>query len=253
MKTFIKKEFLEQIRSHRLLILIAVFFLLGILNPFTALITPWLLESLSETLEGSGIIVEDTIITALDSWMQFFKNLPIALIVFILMQSSIFTKEYQNKTLSLVLTKGFERHKIVISKFIVLTILWSLCYWLCFIITYSYNAYYWDNSIANNLLVATLNWYILGLFVVSLFTFFSVLSNTNSGALAFMCIVLFGLYLFGLLLKISKYLPMELSDGNSLIYGLEEVNNYIPSLVITICIAIALLISSILIFKKKKL
>ena len=123
MRTFIaftKKEFLEQVRTNKLLILTLVFIFIGILNPLTALLTPWILEMFSESMEGSGVIIGEIEVTALDSWMQFYKNIPIAFIVFLLVQSSIFSKEYQKGTLTLVLTKGFERYKIIICKFMII-------------------------------------------------------------------------------------------------------------------------------------
>ena len=43
---FVKKEFMEFYRSHKLLIILAVFLLLGMMNPLTAKITPQLVENL---------------------------------------------------------------------------------------------------------------------------------------------------------------------------------------------------------------
>ena len=103
--TFFKKELLEQIRTKKLMILTLLFIFFGILNPLTAKLTPWLLEMLSESMESSGINITVMEITALDSWVQFFKNVPMMLVIFIFMQSNIFSKEYQNGTLTLVLTK----------------------------------------------------------------------------------------------------------------------------------------------------
>lgn len=256
MRTFIaftKKEFLEQVRTNKLLILTLVFIFIGILNPLTALLTPWILEMFSESMEGSGVIIGEIEVTALDSWMQFYKNIPIAFIVFLLVQSSIFSKEYQKGTLTLVLTKGFERYKIIISKFLTIISLWTIGYWLCFIITYSYNIYYWDNSIVSNLLFSGVCWYLLGIFILSLFTLFSVLSNSNSISLTLTGIVVFTLYMIGLIPKIAKYVPTVLGDGNSLIYGIEEASYYLPGVIISIFISILLLLVSILIFNKKKL
>ena len=42
---FVKKEFMEFYRSHKLLIILAVFLLLGMMNPLTAKITPQLVEN----------------------------------------------------------------------------------------------------------------------------------------------------------------------------------------------------------------
>ena len=251
--TFIKKEFTEHYRSKKLLIILLVFVGVGILNPLTALITPWIFEMLADTMENSGIIMGDITITALDSWVQFFKNISTVLIAFILIESAIFSNEYQKGTLTLVLTKGFERYKVVLSKLFIMLSVWSFGYWLCYLITYSYNMYYWDNSIAQNLVFAAVIWWLFGTFVISVFTMFSVLTNTNSGALVLTGFAVFGMYLVGLLPKINKYLPTLLVDGNSLIYGLKEVKFYLFSLILAIVLSIIAVTVSILSFNKKKL
>lgn len=148
---FMKKEFTEQLRSGRLMILGLLFVLFGIMNPAIAKLTPWLLETLSDSLAESGMIVTDVKVSAMDSWVQFYKNQAMGLIAFVLLESSIFTKEYTSGTLVLSLTKGLERYKVVVSKTVVLAVLWTIGYWICFAITYGYNAYFWDNSVAQNL------------------------------------------------------------------------------------------------------
>ena len=145
---FMKKELLEQLRSGRLAVMGLLFVLFGIMNPAVAKLTPWLLEVMSDSLADSGMTVTDVTVTAMDSWVQFFKNIPIALIIFVLLQSSIFTKEYSSGTLVLSLTKGLARYQVVVSKAALLIALWSACYWMCFGITYAYNAYFWDNAVA---------------------------------------------------------------------------------------------------------
>lgn len=45
---FIKKESLELIRSGKLVLLVIISCLFGIMNPFIAKITPWLMEMMSD-------------------------------------------------------------------------------------------------------------------------------------------------------------------------------------------------------------
>ena len=77
---FIKKETMEQFRSGRLMILGILFVLLGVMNPAVAKITPWLLEILADSLAESGMTVTPVTVSAMDSWVQFFKNMPLGLI-----------------------------------------------------------------------------------------------------------------------------------------------------------------------------
>ncbi len=250
---FIKKEFTEQFRSGRLIILGLLFVLFGIMNPAIAKLTPWLLETMADSLAESGMIVTDVKVSAMDSWVQFYKNIPIGLIAFVLIENSIFTKEYISGTLVLSLTKGLERYKVVISKTVVLTVLWSICYWMCFGITYGYNAYFWDNSIAQNLMFSVVCWWLFGVMVVALMVLFSAVAKSNTGVLLGTGGVVLVSYLIGLLPKCSKYLPTNLADGNSLIYGLAETKTYMPSLLIAIATGVISFVISIPIFNKKQL
>ena len=91
---FIKKEFTEQLRSGRLMILGLLFVLFGIMNPAVAKLTPWLLEAMADSMEESGMIITAVEVDAMTSWVQFFKNVPMALIAFVLITGNAFTKEY---------------------------------------------------------------------------------------------------------------------------------------------------------------
>ena len=253
MITFIKKEFIEQVRSRRLLILVLLFVFFGVLNPMTAMLTPYLLELMSESLEGSGIIIDEVKVSAFDSWIQFFKNLPLALVAFILLQSSIFSKEYRSGALTLVLTKGFERYKVVVAKLISLLLLWTILFYLNFGITYGYTIYLWDNSITNNLFFSAFIWWLFGVFVIAIFTIVSTIFISSSMSLVLCGGIAFGIYLIGLVPKLTKYFPTLLLDGMSLVSSLKEVNYYLPSILITITLIISCIVGSIFIFNKKKL
>ena len=250
---FLKKEFTEQLRSGRIMILILLFVLFGIMNPAVAKLTPWIMEQMADSLADIGMNVTEVTVTAMDSWVQFFKNIPMALIAFVLLESSIFTKEYQSGTLLLSLTKGVARYKVVIVKTVSLILLWSVCYWLCFGITYGYNAYFWDNGIAKNLLFSVLCWWVFGLWTIALLVFFSTVSMANTGVLLGTGGVAFGSYLVGMLPKVSKYLPTHLTDGNSLIYAAAETDAYTVALIISAVTALACFVGSLTVFNKKQL
>ena len=253
MIAFLKKELLEQIRSGKLLFLGILFVLFGVMNPAVAKLTPWLLEVMADSMAQGGMTITIGEVTALDSWVQFFKNIPMALIAFVLMEGSIFTREYSSGTLLLSLTKGFARYKVVATKALVLTALWSLGYWLCFGITYGYNAYFWDNSVAQNLLFSVLCWWLFGLWVIALLVLFSSLAKENAGVLLGTGGVVLTCSLFSFIPKVQKFLPTQLTDGNSLIYGAIEMDKYVPALMIAGAMTLVCFVASIPIFNKKQL
>ena len=253
LKAFVKKEWIEQIRNSRLMILGLVFLLFGIMNPAMAKLTPWLMEMMAETLEASGLTVVEIKVDALTSWEQFFKNVPMALLVFVLLQSNIFTKEYQSGTLVLALTKGLERFKVVIAKAFVLIMTWTIGYWLCYGVTYVYNAYFWDNSIAQNLTFAAVCWWLAGIWLIALMVFFSVLGSSSSMVLLGTGGVYFAAYMVSLIPKIAAYLPTKLLDGMSLLTGAAKPADYTQALVVTAITMIICFSMRIPLFNKKRL
>lgn len=250
---FTRKELLEHIRSGRLMLLGILFVLIGIMNPAIAKITPWMLETMADSFAESGMVITDLSVDAMDAWVQYFKNIPIALIAFALLESSVFTREFGSGSLVLSLTKGLERFKVVISKAVVLVSLWTVGYWVCFAISYGYTVYFWDNSIVQNLMFSVVCWYVFGLMVVALMVLFSVLSKGNAGVLCGAGGVVLVSYMLSIVPKFSKYLPTYLMDGNSLIYGKLEIEDYIPAMIITAVVIAVCFVMSIQVFNKKQL
>ena len=250
---FVKKEFTEQVRAGRVMILGILFILFGVMNPAVAKLTPWLLEMMADSLAESGMSVTEVTVTAMDSWVQFFKNIPMALIAFVLLESSIFTKEYRTGTLILSLTKGLTRYKVVLAKTAVLTLLWTAAYWLCFGITYGYNVYFWDNSVAQSLILSVVCWWVFGLWIIALTVLLSTVADANTGVLAGTGGITFGCLLLGMIPKLEKYLPTRLTDGNSLIYGLNDPSEYTAALIVTVVTGLACFGVSFLVFNKKQL
>lgn len=251
--TFVKKEFTAELRSGAILIIGILSVLFGVMNPAVAKLTPWLIEMMSDSLADSGITVGEVTVSAMDSWVQFYKNIPMGLIAFVLIEGGIFTKEFRTGTLILSLTKGLSRYKVIVSKGLVLSVWWSLFYLICFAITYVYNDFYWDNSVAQSLLPSAMMFWIFGVWVISLMIFFSTLCSSSSGVLIGTGGVSFALYLVGAIPKVGNYLPTMLTDSVALIYGTKAVGEYILSLIITLVTGALFFAMSIPVFNKKQL
>ena len=250
---FFKKELMESARSGKLMILGILFFAFGVMNPAIAKLTPWLMEMFAESLEESGMIITAVTVDALTSWTQFFKNIPMALIAFVLLYGGIFTKEYESGTLILVLSKGLDRYKVVLAKALVMLSVWTGGYWLCYCVTYAYNAYFWDNSIAVGLMPATLHWWLFGLFTVCLLVLFSVLSKNSAGVLLGTGGTVLISYISEFFPKISKAVPTALMQSAGLMIGAHEAGDYTKAVVLTSLLCIACLAVSIPIMNKKQL
>lgn len=250
---FVKKEWLESVRSGKLTILVILFVIFGIMNPAIAKLTPWMMKVMADSLAETGLIVTTVQVDALTSWTQFFKNIPMGLIAFVLIYSGTFTKEYQSGTLTLMLTKGLSRYKVVLAKLAVMFAVWTFCYWLCYGITYGYNAYFWDNGIVSNLLLAAVLWWLFGVWIVSLMVFFSVLFRNNTGVLLGTGGILLAVYLIQMLPKAGEYMPTMLMNSASLLTGGIEGEAFLKALIVTVVLCVVGITASIPIMNKKQI
>ena len=91
------------------------------------------------------------------------------------------------------------------------------------------------------------------MWTIMLVILFSTLANTNINVLAGTGGVFLGGYILSLIPKIKDYSPVFLMDGNSLITGALEPDDYIVAMVIAVIMSIISFVISIPIFNKKKI
>ncbi len=250
---FSKKEFLEVWRTGKFLILFLIFVLFGIMNPAIAKLTPWMMEQFATSLEESGLIVGEVTVNAMTSWTQFYKNVPMGLIVFLLIFSGILATELQKGTLINMLTKGLSRNLVIIAKTIVMIVLWTFNYWSCFFITYVYNEYFWDNKIANHIYFSAFCVYLFGIWLITLLMLMSTIATTTSFVTVGTGIVFFVVYMLSLLPDMKGYLPIKLLDASGLLVEVGKVGDYAIIIWITVIISVIQLAVAMGMFYKKKI
>lgn len=250
---FIQKEFTEVMRNSKLLICAIIFILLGIMNPAIAKITPWLVEQFSNATSGAGMLIQTMEISALTSWEQFFKNMPMGIVFFVLMFSGIVAAELQKGTLINIVTKGMPRWKIMVSKLILLLVLWTGMYFASYIITYVYNDFYWDNDTVNNIFFSVFCLYLFGVWLISLIILMSALADNSAAVSIGVCGVFMLSYLLGIIPAIQDYLPTKLKGSSSLIYELAKPADFTGAIVVVAIWSVVDIILGIIIFNKKNL
>lgn len=249
---FLKKEWLELSRTGKMLILGVIFLVFGIANPALAKLTPWLMEMMSEDLSELGMTVSEVVVNDLSAWTQFFKNVSMVLIAFLLMFSGTITAEYQKGTLIPILTKGIRPQTILAAKTTMLLICWTAGYWCAAGITYGYNACFWGNAVAKHLVFTLFAYYIFGIWLIGILILMSSVLQSNIGVLLGTGAV-FGADFAGTMFpKAAGYLPGKLTASGGLLAGMAEPKEYGKSIVITVLLTvIALGVGSYLIGKKK--
>jgi ABC-2 type transport system permease protein len=241
---------MENMRTYKLFIMGIVFLLFGIMNPVTAKIMPDLLKSLLP--EGMSINIGEP--TALDSWAQFFKNVPqMGLIVLVIVFSGIMANEISRGTLINMLTKGLSRSVVILSKFTTAATIWTLSYALCFAVTYFYTAYFWSMNGVSNIFFSVFCLWLFGILLLAIIIFGGVLFKSNYASLLFTAGIVVVLMLINIAPVIKKYNPITLSSDNlALLTGNMTPSDFTAGIIITCAATVTLLVSAILIFNKKQ-
>lgn len=253
LKAFVNKEFIELYRSGKFLLLFILFVLFGIMNPAIAKLTPWLMETAADSLADTGLIMTEVTVDAMTSWTQFYKNIPIALVIYLLLFSGIFTAEYEKGTLVPMITKGLKRWKVVVSKLLIMEIMWTAAYWLCFGVTYVYNAYFWDNCIAAHPVLAAGCFWLLGVWLISVLTLMSAGLKNSSGVMLASGGIFLIVYFAGLFGDVKKYMPLKLTESANLLIEAGKAADYGYAAVITVILVILNLVFAIVVFNKREI
>lgn len=249
---FSKKEVTENLRTQKILIMFAVFIIFGLLSPLTAKFTPEILKSLGG-IDPAALGMANP--TAVDSWVQFFKNLGgIGLIVLAIVFSGLMANEFSKGTFINILTKGLNRSSVIFSKFVVSAIIWTLSYIICVAITWAYTAYYFDKVDLNNGFLAFFALWLYGVLIISLLIFGGVLFKNVYGSLLVAGGVAIILSLCNIIPKAEKYNPATLTSVNmALLTAKKMASDINPAVIICFCLIIIMLLLSVLVFNKKQI
>lgn len=239
---FTKKEFTENVRNYRLLTMIAIFAIFGFIGPLTAKFTPQLIETLAPQLNMN--IPEPV---ALDSWVQFYKNVPsLGFSLMIILFSSILSNEYSKGTLVIMLTKGLSRPAVILAKFTVMFCIMTVSLWLCFGITWGYTAYFWQDEILSNIVISALFLWIGGILYLTILTLGCVISRRAFASILLVLGITVVFSLLGMTPFFENLNPMLLSTKNiDLINGSKSISDMIVPTIISLAFSSACLLASI--------
>ncbi len=246
---FTKKEFLEYFRTHKFIIIMAVFLLFGFLSPLIAMLMPIILESIVP--EGMDITIPEP--SAIDSWAQFYKNITqMGLFIMVIILSGIMSNEYNKDTLINVLTKGLDRKTVILSKYTMSSLLWTCAYLISFIVTWIYTEVFWGSVGITNIIPAALFLWIYGLFLLSIIILGSTIFKNVYGALLFVGGIVILQLILNIIPGIQQLNPIMLaSDNLNLIAGTLNIEDFTLSLLTTVLLTIVSLVLTVNIFNKK--
>ena len=119
----VRKEWLEHWRNYRFLVLVVVLTLFGLLAPFTAKYGPEMMKLLPN---GEAIARMMPPPTADDAVVQYLKSVSqFGVILALLLTMGVVAQEKDKGTAAMMLVKPLPRRSFILSKFVVLTLLFA--------------------------------------------------------------------------------------------------------------------------------
>ena len=246
---FVKKEFTENIKNHRFLIMFTVFLVFGMMSAFLAKFTPEILSALAAEMKMSSEPV------ALDAWKQFYKNISgVGFSAVIILYGSCFSGEYSKGTLVLMVTKGLSRKAVILAKYTVAVVLMTISYWGSYAFTYGYTAFLWSDTRLSNVALAAFALWNVGFLYLSILMVGCVLFKQTFTSILFTGGMVAVISLLGIIEPLAKFSPFNLTTQNiDLISGIVAPSDFIMPILISGIMSILGLLIAIKLFNIKAL
>lgn len=248
----LKKEVKEYIRKHKILIILSVFILIGIISPLG---TKYLGAILQQLLP-SGYEIKFRSPSEIEAYFQFFKNISqLGLIIFIFATVGIMSDEFEKKTIINILSKGINRGAVILSKFVVTSIIFLLSYTVSIMVFRYYTGIFWGNNIRIGVVIySSILIYFYGVLNISVNIFLGTIFENKILTLV-VCFAFNIIQMFlGIFPQIARYLPVSsLSQCVYIVEGKIDIYETIPALLSTLFFTALLLITSIYLFNRKEI
>ena len=246
---FVKKEFTENMKNYRFLILLTVFLIFGIMSAFLAKFTPEILSALAADMEMTSEPV------ALDAWKQFYKNISgVGFSAFIILFGRCMSNEYSKGTLILMVTKGLSRKAVILAKYTVAAVLMTISYWIGYAATYGYTIFLWNDTNLSNVALAAVSLWIVGFLYLSILMIGCVIFKQTFTSILFTGGIVALISLLGMIEPIAKFNPFILTSKNvDLISGEVIPTEFMIPAFISVILSLFFLLTAIRLFNKKQL
>ena len=221
-RTFLGKEFMENIRSKRLWILGGVFVFLAITMPLLARY----INELVNMFAGDDEMAQEMIAAMGEphwssSYAQFFANLnQIGAIAVILSFMGTILREKNSGTIDLVATKGLKPIQFVLAKFTMGAILTFIITMISTMIVFLYTwELFGESGQIGYVLLSGAAFSVYLLMLLGITVFFSSVAKSTGGAAVYSLIAYFVISLITIINRIADYTPGALMFSPSHVAG----------------------------------
>ena len=246
----LRKEWMEQWRRSRFVVLGAVLLIFGLTSPLIAKYTPEIIAMVPETEDMADLIPEPTAMSAVTQYVQNISQFGV--ILALLLTMGAVAREKNRGTASLMLVKPLPRSVFLLAKFLMLALMFAITIAAAGAASYYYTWVLFDALDVLNWLALNGLMLVFLLVYVALTLFCSVLTRSQAAAGGMALGLLFLLGLIGSIPRVGEFLPGQLiAWGQALMAG--EGGSFWPALAVSGGIILVALAGSILIFERQEL
>jgi ABC-2 type transport system permease protein len=249
---FLRKELRESLRTNRLLVVVAIFAILGIISPVGAKYTPELLKAIGTGSSGVTVIAPTP--TVRDAIAQFIKNVAgTGIFVAVLLPMGLVAREKERGTAAFVLTKPLSRLAFLTAKLVALGLTLTAGVAIGALATYWYTALLFRPTSVAGFLGASLL-VLLSLLVYASFTFLgSTLTNAQLPAAGIGLAGWLVVSLLGIFPRLEPYTPAGLLDpATQLALNLPPQHVW-ASMAASVVLLVVVLVLAVLSFRSQEL
>lgn len=204
----LRKEWLEQRRTHRLLVVGIVLTVLGLLSPLAARYTPELIKLLPNGAAMAQLIPRPTI---MDAVRQYLKNVSqFGVVLALLVTMGAVVQEKDRGTAAMMLVKPLPRATFLGAKFAALTVMFSLSLAGAALAAYYYTTLLFHAPSPSRWLALNALTLVYIMLYVAITLLCSVVAKSQAAAGGIAFAVVAALALFGSIPGFGEYLPGQL-------------------------------------------
>jgi ABC-2 type transport system permease protein len=246
----LRKEWMEQWRTSRLLVLMIVLGAFGLASPLLARFTPEILKTVPG-LEQYALFVPAPVLQ--DAVNQFIKNVgQAALLLAVFLSMGAMVQEKERGSAVLMLVKPLSRGAFLMAKFIALALAFLLALAVSGGLGYFYSVLLFEPpAVGPWFAMDGLIWlYCLMFVAITLLASTALHSQAAAAGVSFGVLLLMAV--IGALPGLGEYLPAQLLAWGALLFAQPEAA-YWPALLLNLAITAACLVSAWLIFRRQEL
>lgn len=249
--TAFRKEWLESLRSYRLLIVAAVLVIFGLTSPLQAKFLPQILvTALSSQADLSSILPPVTVSSAIT---QYVKNMSqFILILAILLGMGAVAQEKDKGTAAMMMVKPLPRGSFLVAKFLALAAVFAIGIAIAGIGSYYYTGLLFEFMPILPWLVLNVFLFIYVLVIIAITLFCSTVTTSQAAAGGMAVGIMVVGFILGVIRNLGRYLPGELNTwGMRLMHG--DTAASWAALGISVALIVVPLLAAWLIFRRQEL